>query len=238
MVYALTTGYRTLSHYKGVICGSVPPSKEWKANPIRAFHTEEEASLFADKYIIPGKHPIIVSNSKMCAEVEYLCYRIYEAEIDEDGKIVCGDYFDEYNTLLEDYPLVRWSLYEAANSYKEGRPKKLSDCLEFKLCKLGNVDVDGRTCLCFKCHNDYYGDFSVVKCADVTIFGLKRDVKGSVFIPGFLHGLEWDKNTPKDKLIEDIKTGMWWNSSRATTNEDVLFIGLVERSVNEFSTPL
>ena len=238
MVYALTTGYRTLSHYKGVVCGGGPSEEEWKANPIRAFYTEEEASLYADKYIVPNKRCVIISDSKIGAEVAYFCYRIYEAEIDDDGKIVCDDYFDEYNTLLDDYPIVRWSLYEAANSYKEGRPKKLKDGLEFKLYKLGSVVVDGRTCLCFKCHNDYYDDFSVVKCADATIFGPKSNAKGNVFVPSLLHRLKWDKNTTEDKLIEDIKTGMWWNFSSATTNEDILFIGLVERSVDEFSTPL
>lgn len=238
MVYALTTGYRTLSHYKGVITGHVQPKKAWMANPVRAFYTEEEASLYADKYLVPGKCPVIVSDSKICAEIEYFCYRIYEAEIDDDGKIICDDYFDEYNTLFEDYPIVRWAFYDAANSYKEGNPKKLSDNLAFELRKLKNVDVDGRTCMCFKCHNDYYGDFSVVKCADATIFGLQSNAKENVFIPYFLYRLEWDRNTPEDKFVEDIKTGMWWNSSCATTNKDKLFIKLVERSVNEFSVPL
>ena len=110
---------------------------------------------------------------------------------------------------MEDYPAIRWAFYDAANSHKEGNPKKLMDGLEFKLRRLGSVDVDGRTCTCFKCHNDYYGDFSVVKCADVTIFGLQSDTKGNVFITSFRHGLEWDKDTSEDKLVEDIKTGLW-----------------------------
>lgn len=240
MVYALTTGYKILSHYRGVITESGPFDAEWEAEdgPIRAFYTEEEASSYADKHIVPGKYPVIAFDSDSAATVKYFCYRICEAEIDEDGDIVCGEGFDEYSTLLDDYPIVQWSLYRAAASYKEGRPKKLRDSLEFKLYKLGSVDVDGHTCLCFKCHNDYYGDFSVVKCTDATVFGIKSDAKGNVFIPSLLHRLKWDKNTTEDKLVEDIKTGMWWNSSCATTNEDTLFIKLVERSVDEFSTPL
>lgn len=116
--------------------------------------------------------------------------------------------------------------------------KNLRDYLEFKLCVLGDVNVDGRICTCFECHNDYYGDFSVVKCRDGIPFGLGDNVEGNIFIPSLLHWLKWNKNTTKDKLVKDIKAGLWWNSGCATTNENKLFIKLVERSVDEFSTPL